>query len=857
MELARAERALNRPKNWGEITYKNIKKREEDRENGLLPILPPSIKVRAVLETQPIVTGTLDGSEAITELLEDEQCDFFSRYSQCRGFVLRNWSFVAHKVLRCISISFAESLVELDLSDSAVNSTHLEVLLVRTTALKILKLNNCPLINTAAILILVKLLSPTLIELYLSRCAQVSTDPLLWIGGVAGFKTNSLSKLKLLDLSEDPIEDRGLIAIAEGCKRIVFLNLFNCDRVTDVSIIAIAQSCKHLTIVNLAGCQLLTSKAIVAIGKNCHELISINISRCTLVSDKAVQALAKGCSHLQACNLAGLLKLSEEAIFYLADHCKGLLMLNLTGCEKITVNGLNALISGLPCVEKGITFMGFKPIDQHIEHKLAGHLLTMERSAIKLIREGQVKKKKKKEEQEFIISNRLNHAATLIQQYIKRYTMRLRFYRIWQKKLGTRCAIFIQRIQRGINGRKYAKFLKQKRETFLALSPYALLIQKNVRGYLCRIFNPQVSRSIREMYLLRRQEIEAAIAVRLQSHMRKYLGKKKVEIYKELRLRRDQNVYDAILSMQLLARRYISKIILLRKKLAKQSYDEAKRIAGMKIKLFCVDGMRRYKSRLTGSALRKFYREKWTGSELIQKVYRGFKGRESAHQLKIQLAVKHYAATLIQRVFRGSRILYWRDMRLNVVAAYVLDRQYLERRVSIEASRLRYQQFLKENRCDSASEPDDEDEEQEYIKTYDAAKKMYYWQNYVSGEIFYDEPLDPLAHEKSLIGRRVKVYWIVQGAWYEGSITNYHKRKKRHRVDYDDGDHEWVNLLNECDRVQVQLDDGSWAMVIAFIYLDGIILFIFYVCHLYLVLNVSIGRHVRRATKERREEEAG
>ena len=71
-------------------------------------------------------------------------------------------------------------------------------------------------------------------------------------------------------------------------------------------------------------------------------------------------------------------------------------------------------------------------------------------------------------------------------------------------------------------------------------------------------------------------------------------------------------------------------------------------------------------------------------------------------------------------------------MRLNVIAAYVLDRQYLERRGynkifflfwihsyhadpsiwyllgAVEASRLRYKQFVEDNRRDSASEPDDE-----------------------------------------------------------------------------------------------------------------------------------------------------
>ena len=49
--------------------------------------------------------------------------------------------------------------------------------------------------------------------------------------------------------------------------------------------------------------------------------------------------------------------------------------------------------------------------------------------------------------------------------------------------------------------------------------------------------------------------------------------------------------------------------------------------------------------------------------------------------------------------------------------------------------------------------------------------------------------------------------------WYEGQVTRYHRRKRRHRVEYDDGDHEWMDLAAEGDRVQLQMDDGTWAMV--------------------------------------------
>ena len=37
--------------------------------------------------------------------------------------------------------------------------------------------------------------------------------------------------------------------------------------------------------------------------------------------------------------------------------------------------------------------------------------------------------------------------------------------------------------------------------------------------------------------------------------------------------------------------------------------------------------------------------------------------------------------------------------------------------------------------------------------------------------------------------------------------------KVRHKIEYDDGDYEWIDLRKESDRVQVYLPDGSWVMV--------------------------------------------
>mmetsp|Transcript_21048 Transcript_21048/g.35302 ORF Transcript_21048/g.35302 Transcript_21048/m.35302 type:complete len:1089 (-) Transcript_21048:242-3508(-) len=815
-ELAKSEREITKPINWGEVTYKNLKNREAELRNSkVVGLAPPRKAVRQCLEAHATVKGPLDATDIFVEgaLSEEDQLDFFSRYPKLQVLYMRDWVEMSHNVLRTISVTFGEHLVELDLSNADVKTSYLEILFVRASNLATLKMNNCSSLDTPCTQVIVSLLHRSLTDFYVNNCPNYRTEPLLWIGGTVGLSSPALRKLKTLDFGECPVTDKGLLAVSQGCKRLTYLNLQNCVDLTDASVVAIIEQNPRLRLLNLAGCLKLTSKSVVAIGRNCPDLISVNIARCSAVTDKGLKALAHGCPGLQAVNVAGLKKMSEEAMLALASQCKGLLTLNLTGCERITVNGLNAMVEGLDYVEKGVSFMGFKPIDEHIDKKLNDHLKMVQEAAGKLRREQLALQQKRELEEEAARVKHLNSSAQVIQAYMGRYKKRMHFYRLWRLRVSIACASNIQRVFRGYKGRERAYIKHLAREAFRANAPYAILCQKHARGYLSRLKSTHVSKAIREMYIVRRVEALNAVAVRLQAQGRRFLATHYVNSWRELCRRRELNREHAMMVMQKLARRFVSIMRVTRLRLMKANYMLARRNAGLKIKEFCIDWLRRYKASLEGEALKMFFREKWTAATHLQAFYRGFRAREQVRRIKIDQAVNSYAARELQRMWRGSRVLGWKDMRLNVIAAFVLDRHYVERRASIEATRMRYKQYVQENQRDSASEPDDEeDEAEQWFKQFDSTRRMPFWQNLATNEVTYDEPADNLAHEKNLVGQRVKIFWVVQNVWYEGTITDYHKRKRRHRVAYDDGDHEWLNLQSECDRVQIMLDDGLWTM---------------------------------------------
>ena len=89
---------------------------------------------------------------------------------------------------------------------------------------------------------------------------------------------------------------------------------------------------------------------------------------------------------------------------------------------------------------------------------------------------------------------------------------------------------------------------------------------------------------------------------------------------------------------------------------------------------------------------------------------------------------------------------------------------------------------------------------------------------------FFKKPSTPKAPEEpqvvkgpgaEVVGRRLKVWWPKDSAWYAGTITAFNGRTK-HTITYDDGETEVLNLSKETTRflpskrkVEESDDDGE------------------------------------------------
>jgi hypothetical protein len=668
------------PPNWGKVLYDKLKERDEQDEliasgalelnNSLLAghkttgeYHNDSRSLKECFEAQPVVSGPLDGGVVLRVLSEDDQCHFFSKYPKLEVLKINDWKNISNKTLRCISMTFGENLIDIDFSGSNVILPNLELIMSRMHKLQILKFNDCPQIDGLAMQLIAKLCDKTLTELYLRNTPKIKVEAYMLIAGQSGVNPKKLGKLRAIDVSENEhLNDKCLQGLAAGCKHLRYINLQNGIKLTDAGTSSLLKSSKLLQLINFSGVVNITNKSLLTLASSCPNVVSLNLNRCKEITDVGIFAVAENCHLLQAINLSGCIHVTEGSLYPISQHCPNILMLNVTGCD-ISTNGIKALVEGLQYVSLAVSFFGFKPKDGHVEQKLIGHLNMIRDSAVQLIREGLNARKKKKIKLQKFHEVREENAANVIKHFVQRYMLRLNFYRMWQTRLRKEGATLIQRVFRGGKGRIVGNARRAERDRFFALNSYGLKLTRVVRGHLTRLKSNHVFTAIREMYKNRNYEAQAGISVRFQACGRRFLAIERVKAFRELTNRRRSDEYNAIFSIQLLARSFIAKNKVQRIRWAIIRKNEIEDRAVRKIQIYCKKAMLRYYSKLSGSALQNQMRSAWKSTLKLQSVYRGFIGREKVHHIRIEEAVRHRCAIQVQKVFRQARILHWRDMR--------------------------------------------------------------------------------------------------------------------------------------------------------------------------------------------------
>lgn len=212
-------------------------------------------------------------------------------------------------------------------------------------------------------------------KLTLSGCDKITN---------VGVRSLSLRCFKLVELILDHcplLDDVTLTVIAAGSWKIQKISLRECVKITDSGLSKLAQLGKCLRIVDLSGCINVGEygdRALKEIGACCSELRELYITNSRRVEDTGLIAIANGCLALEVLEVNGCDNITKKAFKKICQNLR-LHTLRIAGCKRLSDEDLlhlsnntitETLISVSFVAFKKITDRGIAAVCQAVGHQL-------------------------------------------------------------------------------------------------------------------------------------------------------------------------------------------------------------------------------------------------------------------------------------------------------------------------------------------------------------------------------------------------------------------------------------------------------------------------------------------------------
>lgn len=233
---------------------------------------------------------------------------------------------------------------------------------------------------------------------------------------------------------------------------------------------------------------------------------------------------------------------------------------------------------------------------------------------------------------------------------------------------------------------------------------YAVMLQAKARGHHVRKHDKLVAPALVVFRQERLQAIKNRAAVILQRTVRRMLACLRVKGWREVFKGRMSDVDISVVLLQRQIRAFMARVKVARLLFAAEIVRKLRNRAAIRCQNMYRVATGKYGGLMRGEEMAKMKRIRNRACLHVQRVFRGFQGREEKRSVEFVLQMENDAALLIQKVFRSTRILHWKDIKMNKVAAYVFKRQQLELQERQRCADIRNAQRLEGAQQDSASE---------------------------------------------------------------------------------------------------------------------------------------------------------
>jgi len=374
---------------------------------------------------------------------------------------------------------------------------------------------------------------------------------------------------------------------------------------------------------------------------------------------------------------------------------------------------------------------------------------------------------------------RLNDAALSIQLNYQRYCRRKFHWELENVRQKNQSATILQKHVRG-------KMTRNKIQDIIEKIPKIVIIQTIFRATLVRMYDNTIKPAIKEFRLEKCIYKKINATVLIQAYYRRYVTRLQIVKAKMEDFIKSSNT----IKIQSLVRKHLAKLRLNELKQEDVHFQQVEFKGATKIQEYFRYFRSRKKAKDLLSYLRALKNRMIKSTILIQSIVRGWNGRNCVKRI---VESRKMAATCIQRIFRGKRIISWKYVKMNKACIHILHRQQREIETSASSVLYRIKNF------------DDEDNEEimdienNQISSVDNKNSQNNLE--LCGSLHH--------YERSMIGLKCNIYWPLNQKYFPGIITKFNPRKEKWLVMYDDEDHEWINLRRERQRV-ILFADGSW-----------------------------------------------
>ncbi len=419
-------------------------------------------------------------------------------------------------------------------------------------------------------------------------------------------------------------------SLSSQCTKLVNLSIANCQKIENKDLIKLAKGCSKLQNLDISECNNITAKGLQTLARECKEMVTLNLSKCSNVDDDALKVLAMGCEGLRNLDLSGCQSVSEVGIREIAHGCTGIGYLNVTGCRSISRRFLMHLINEMQFSDPAHTYFGYQPKPDADElRRKAKELQEMSKAAISVQR---------------VIRGTLarggvreirrawiiQHQLPKAQAWVRGFLRRRTWYKTLRDRLEHWAASTIRATWRGLQDRRFVKKMLKVKSVYDDREEKSKDIQRLYRGLKGRQFTQKLRDEVARRELMEAQE--------------------------RARLERAATIIERS------RRGYVARV------LTEELRKERERMRALELlRIKCTRLIQRiYRGFLGREAARRareakeFYELQWKCARKLQACWRGKLGRDKARVLRefrdYQRAVN--AATKIQSAWRGFRGKY-------------------------------------------------------------------------------------------------------------------------------------------------------------------------------------------------------